>query len=94
MKCLEKTVERRYESMGNLAEDLQRFISGAEVSALRDVSPSSEMVAFASHSDESAKTKTLESRETTELVPARGKSWWQFWTALDNCGVSCDLEEE
>ena len=33
MKCLEKTVERRYQSMGNLAEDLQRFIDGAEVSA-------------------------------------------------------------
>ena len=32
MKCLEKSVERRYQSMGNLAEDLQRFIDGAEVS--------------------------------------------------------------
>ena len=35
MKCLEKTVERRYESMGSLAEDFQRFLSGAEVGALQ-----------------------------------------------------------
>ena len=33
MKCLEKTVDRRYQSMGHLAEDLQRFIDGAAVSA-------------------------------------------------------------
>jgi serine/threonine protein kinase len=29
MKCLEKTVERRYPSMGKLAEDLQRSMNGA-----------------------------------------------------------------
>ena len=29
MKCLEKAVERRYESMGQLAEDLQRHLQGA-----------------------------------------------------------------
>jgi len=79
MKCLEKTIERRYKSMGNLAEDLQRFMSGAEVSALREVSPSSQGVAPASDSDDSAKTKTFVSRGTTEPVPARSKSWWQFW---------------
>jgi hypothetical protein len=79
MKCLEKKVERRYESMGNLAEDLQRFMNGGEVSALREVSPSSEMVALASHSNETAKTQTLVSRETTEPIPTRGTSWWQFW---------------
>ena len=54
MKCLEKTVERRYQSMGNLAEDLQRFIDGAEVSALREVSPSSGRVPHASDSDDRA----------------------------------------
>jgi len=79
MKCLEKTIERRYKSMGNLAEDLQRFMSGAEVSALREVSPSSQGVAPVSDSDDSAKTKTFVSRGTTEPVPARSKSWWQFW---------------
>ena len=79
MKCLEKTIERRYKSMGNLAEDLQRFMSGAEVSALREVSPSSQGVAPASDLDDSAKTKTFVSRGTTEPVPARSKSWWQFW---------------
>ena len=79
MKCLEKTIERRYQSMGNLAEDLQRFMSGAEVSALREVSPSSQGVAPASDSDDSAKTKTFVSTGTTEPGPSRTKSWWQFW---------------
>ena len=58
MKCLEKTVERRAHSMGNLAEDLQRFMSGAEVIALREA-PNSELVVLASESGESAKTKTF-----------------------------------
>ena len=48
MKCLEKTVERRYQSMGNLAEDLQRFIDGAEVECSSRGSPSSQMVSPAS----------------------------------------------
>ena len=30
MKCLEKTVERRYQSMENLADDLQRFMDGGQ----------------------------------------------------------------
>jgi serine/threonine protein kinase len=40
MKCLEKTVERRYKSMGHLAKDLHRFLTAAEVSALPDDLPS------------------------------------------------------
>ena len=36
MKCLEKTVERRYQSMGHLAEDLQRFMDGGQVDALSE----------------------------------------------------------
>ena len=79
MKCLEKTVERRYQSMGNLAEDLQRFIDGAEVSALREVSPSSEGVSPASDSDDSAKRTTSVAMGTTEPGQSRTKSWWQFW---------------
>ena len=77
MKCLEKTVERRYQSMGNLAEDLQRFMNGAEVSVLRDVLPSSERVSSASDSDDSATKTTSVSIGTTE--PDRTRSWWQFW---------------
>jgi serine/threonine protein kinase len=40
MKCLEKTIERRYKSMVSLAEDLQRYLEGAEVSAITETSPS------------------------------------------------------
>jgi serine/threonine protein kinase len=77
MKCLEKTVERRYQSMGHLAEDLQSFIAGAEVRAYRDISPSSEGVSFGSNSDVGASRTTSVAIGTTE--PGRTKSWWQFW---------------
>ncbi len=79
MKCLENNVDRRYESMRNLAEDIQRFMSGAEVSALGEISPSSELIALAPAADASAKTKTYPSMGTTASCPARSKSWWQFW---------------
>ena len=65
MKCLEKTVERRYQSMGHLADDVQRFIDGAEVSALREA-PNGKLVVLASDSDESEETKTSVSTGTTE----------------------------
>jgi serine/threonine protein kinase len=79
MKCLEKTVDRRYQSMSNLAEDLQRFIDGAEVDALREVSPSTQVVAPASTLSVSSKTESLGSTGTTEPGQATTKSWWQFW---------------
>ena len=79
MKCLEKMVERRYQSMANLAQDLQRFIDGAEVSALREVAPSSQLVGPASASNESAKKTTSVSMGTTEPRQSRIKSRWQFW---------------
>jgi serine/threonine protein kinase len=79
MKCLEKTVERRYQSMGSLAKDLQRFIDGAEVDAIREVSLSSRLVARASDSDDGAGITTSVSTGTTEQDQPRTKSWWQFW---------------
>ncbi len=79
MKCLEKTVHRRYLSMGSLAEDLQRFIDGTEVGALREVSSSSEGVSPASHSaDRSTRTASV-ATGTTEPGETKTKSWWQFW---------------
>jgi hypothetical protein len=77
MKCLEKTGDRRYRSMGDLTEELHRFIDGAEVRAQRDFSPSGEGVAAATDSDESA--KTFVSMRTTESAISTTKSWWQFW---------------
>jgi serine/threonine protein kinase len=79
MKCLEKTVERRYQSMANLAQDLQRFIDGAEVNALREISPSNLLIAPASDSDDGAGITTSVSTGTTEPGQSRTKSWWQFW---------------
>ncbi len=79
MKCLEKTAERRYESMEKLAEDLQRYMSGAEVSALQEASQSNQLVVPAGDSDDNAKTSTWVNRGTTEPVPVSSKSWWQFW---------------
>ena len=79
MKCLEKTVERRYHNMGNLAEDLQRFMSGAEVSALQEASQSNLFVVPTGDSDDNAKTSTWVRTGTTESGQSRTKSWWQFW---------------
>jgi serine/threonine protein kinase len=79
MKCLEKTAERRYESMGDLAEDLQRFMSGAEVSALREVSSIRHVVVPATNFDRAATTKSWVPKGPTESGPTSGKSWWQFW---------------
>jgi serine/threonine protein kinase len=79
MKCLEKTPERRYLSMGQLAEDLQRFMSGAEVSALNEASPSNAQIHSdkvpqgSTQTDASPISTTLQAGETTT------KSWWQFW---------------
>jgi serine/threonine protein kinase len=75
MKCLEKSVERRYDSMGRLAEDLQRFMSGAEVGALKEISSKSKTAEPANDSVGGAKTDTW----TTDPVLSSTKSWWQFW---------------
>ena len=79
MKCLEKTVDRRYQSMGNLAEDLQRFIDGAEVSALQQDSPNCHLVASTNRSAVNDETESLVRIGTTEPGQSRTKSWWQFW---------------
>jgi serine/threonine protein kinase len=77
MKCLEKTVDPRYQSMGALAEDLQRFIDGGAVNALNETLTSIPRI----HS----KRKALESSPTdlstgsTTLQATTTKSWWQFW---------------
>jgi serine/threonine protein kinase len=79
MKCLEKTVERRYSSMGTLEEDLERFSNGALVSALSETSPanaeihSSQVLERSTQLDTSPRLTTLLPRET------KTKSWWQFW---------------
>ena len=88
MKCLEKTVERRYKSMGHLAEDLQRFRSGDEVRLFRG-NQSSQLVVPGSGSDDNAKTRTWSHRETTEPIPAETTSWWQLlemsrWEVMDH----------
>ena len=79
MKCLEKTVERRYQSMGNLAEDLQRFMSGAEVSALREVSPA-EHLDCAGRSVGRCREDGIPHEESDhEARSIATKTWWQFW---------------
>jgi hypothetical protein len=80
MKCLEKKVERRYETMGRLAEDLQRYLEGAEVSAITEASPASQSVDDAKHGIGGPTTRTLVPNRTTVAVSTKSKSWWQFWS--------------
>jgi serine/threonine protein kinase len=79
MKCLEKRIERRYETMGRLAEDLRRYLGGAEVSAITESSSPSQPLDDAGDSLGGAETKTWVPGGTTEAVSTRSKSWWQFW---------------
>jgi hypothetical protein len=77
MKCLEKTAERRYKSMGQLAEDLQRFMSGAEVKALSETSATEPQV----HPDRQDQLSAQSGSGSTTLQAGASttKSWWQFW---------------
>jgi serine/threonine protein kinase len=79
MKCLEKHVGRRYENMGSLAEDLQRFLSGAEVGALHETSPSDRQLGSVREAQESSQTDSSTRSTTLQAVATRTKSWWQFW---------------
>jgi serine/threonine protein kinase len=79
MKCLEKHVERRYENMGSLAEDLQRFLSGSEVRALHETSPSDRQLGSVRQPQESSQTHPSTRSTTSQAVATRTKSWWQFW---------------
>jgi serine/threonine protein kinase len=79
LKCLEKTADRRYESMAKLAEDLQRFMNGAEVSALSETPQSNAQM----HSDDvhqvRPETGTTTRAPTLQAGASTTKSWWQFW---------------
>jgi eukaryotic-like serine/threonine-protein kinase len=77
MKCLEKTVDRRYQSMGNLAEDLQRFIDGGAVNALNENLTSIPRIHSKRIALESSPTDL--STGSTTLQATTTKSWWQFW---------------
>jgi serine/threonine protein kinase len=77
MKCLEKTVDRRYQSMGNLAEDLQRFIDGVDVSARNETLTSIPRIHSRRKAQESSQADS--STRSTRLQATTTKSWWQFW---------------
>jgi serine/threonine protein kinase len=79
MKCLEKRIERRYETMGQLAEDLQRFIDGSVVSAITESSPPSQRFDDAKDAVGGPTTRTLVPNRTTVAISTKSKSWWQFW---------------
>jgi serine/threonine protein kinase len=79
MKCLEKTAERRYESMGKLTEDLQRFINGAEVSALNETPSLNPDVHFDDEAQETLETDLFPRSATSPAGETKIKSWWQFW---------------
>jgi serine/threonine protein kinase len=79
MKCLEKTPNRRYQSMGHLAEDLQRFIDGGQVDALSETSPSNPQLRFATEAQASSQNDSSTRSTTLQAGATRTKSWWQFW---------------
>jgi serine/threonine protein kinase len=79
MKCLEKRMEGRYETMGRLAEDLQRYVSGADVSAMHETYAQRQWLDPAYDGSASPETRSWMSMEPTEPFPARRKSWWKFW---------------
>jgi len=79
MKCLEKTGERRYRSMENLAHDLQRFMDGGQVYALGETSPSNPQLRFVKEGQESSQSDSSTRSTTLQAVGTRTKSWWQFW---------------
>jgi eukaryotic-like serine/threonine-protein kinase len=76
LRCLEKSPDHRYESMGALAEDLLRFLDGVEVSALRGLPFGHRSVGPASLGEE---TGTWVPGGTTEDGPEKARRWWQFW---------------
>jgi serine/threonine protein kinase len=77
MKCLEKTVDRRYQNMGSLAEDLQKFMNGGEVSALNETLTSIPRIHSKRKAQESSQADS--STRSTTLQATTTKSWWQFW---------------
>jgi serine/threonine protein kinase len=79
MKCLEKNPERRYETMGRLAEDLQRYLEGAEVSETSETSPPNQSLDDANDAVGGRTTRTLVPNRTTVAVSSKSRSWWQFW---------------
>jgi serine/threonine protein kinase len=79
LKCLEQTADQRYESMATLAQDLRRFIDNVEVHALQVAPPTSQRLDPTIDPNDGGETKTWVPDGTTEPVPAKIKSWWQFW---------------
>ncbi len=79
MRCLEKTPDRRYQSMENLADDLQRFMDGGQVYALSESSPSNPQLRFVKEGRESSQSDSPTRSTTLQAVGTRTKSWWQFW---------------
>ena len=79
MKCLEKTVERRYQNIGHLADDLQRYMDGGRVYALSETSPSSPQLRFLKEGQEFSQSDSSTRTTTLKAVGTRTKSWWQFW---------------
>jgi serine/threonine protein kinase len=79
MKCLEKKTGRRYETMGRLADDLQRYLEGAEVSATSVTFTPSQPLDDAKDAGCGPTTRTLVPNRTTVAVSTKSRSWWQFW---------------
>jgi serine/threonine protein kinase len=79
MKCLEKSAERRYESMGNFARDLQSFLDGGRVDALRQTTSSKLRVRSEKDTLESSQTDSSARSTTLQAAAPTTKSWWQFW---------------
>jgi serine/threonine protein kinase len=79
-RCMEKRIEQRYRSAGELADDLQRFVDGyATLATERGIDePATPVVQEGS----TAGLPPFSARSwptSTSLDSQKTKSWWQFW---------------
>jgi serine/threonine protein kinase len=79
MKCLEKPIPRRYRSMGELSEVLQRFLDGRDTTALQTARDDDERIDPDRGLHDPATTRTWTPASATGRGSSGRRRWWRFW---------------